>query len=61
MDEMKYDMCGSTVVLGVMQAMAMLKPKLNVVGIIPSTENLSGAKAYKLEICLRPIMAPLRC
>ena len=47
MDEMKYDMCGSTVVLGVMQAIAMLKPKLNVVGIIPSTENLSGAKAYK--------------
>ena len=47
MDQMKYDMCGSTVVLGVFHALAVLKPKLNVVGIIPSTENLVGAKAYK--------------
>jgi leucyl aminopeptidase len=47
MDQMKYDMCGSTVVLGVFHALAALKPKLNVVGIIPSTENLVGAKAYK--------------
>ena len=47
MDEMKYDMCGSAVVLGVFHALAALKPKLNVVGIVPSTENLSGAKAYK--------------
>jgi len=47
MDEMKYDMCGSAVVLGVFKTLAILKPKLNVVGIIPSTENLSGAKAYK--------------
>tara|TARA_B110001452_G_scaffold212411_1_gene183004 strand:+ start:817 stop:2277 length:1461 start_codon:yes stop_codon:yes gene_type:complete len=47
MDEMKYDMCGSTVVLGVFKAIAALKPNLNVVGIIPSTENLLGAKAYK--------------
>ena len=47
MDEMKYDMCGSAVVLGVFKALALLKPELNVVGIIPSTENLNGAKAYK--------------
>ena len=47
MDEMKYDMCGSSVVLGVFKALALLKPELNVVGIIPSTENLNGAKAYK--------------
>ena len=47
MDEMKYDMCGSTVVLGVFKTLALLKPKLNVVGIIPSTENLNGGKAYK--------------
>jgi len=47
MDEMKYDMCGSAVVMGVMHALAILKPKLNVVAIIPSTENLNGAKAYK--------------
>ncbi len=47
MDEMKYDMCGSSVVLGVFKALALLKPNVNVVGIVPSTENLSGAKAYK--------------
>ncbi len=47
MDEMKFDMCGSGVVLGVMKAVAQSKPPLNVVGVIPSTENLSGAKAYK--------------
>ena len=47
MDEMKYDMCGSTVVLGVFKALALLKPDINVVGIIPSTENLSGGRAYK--------------
>ena len=47
MDEMKFDMCGSSVVLGVFKALALLKPNLNVVGIIPATENLNGAKAYK--------------
>ncbi len=47
MDEMKYDMCGSAVVLGTMKAIAALKPKINVVAAIPSTENLSGGKAVK--------------
>ena len=47
MDEMKYDMCGSATVLGTMKAIAALKPKTNVVCIVPSTENLLGAKAYK--------------
>lgn len=47
MDEMKFDMCGSAVVLGCMQVIAELKPKINVVAAISSTENLSGAKAYK--------------
>jgi leucyl aminopeptidase len=47
MDEMKYDMCGSGVVLGVMKAVAELKPKMNIIGIIPSTENMSGDKAYR--------------
>ena len=47
MDEMKYDMCGSGVVLGVMKAVSILKPKMNIVGIIPSTENMSGDKAYR--------------
>ena len=47
MDEMKYDMCGSATVLGVFKAIAALRPKINLVGIVPSTENLVGAKAYK--------------
>ena len=47
MDEMKYDMCGSATVLGTMKAISALKPKLNIVCIVPSTENLLGAKAYK--------------
>jgi len=47
MDEMKYDMCGSGVVLGVMKAVSIIKPKMNIVGIIPSTENMSGDKAYR--------------
>ena len=47
MDEMKYDMCGSAVVLGCMHAISALKPNVNVVAAISSTENLSGAKAYK--------------
>ncbi len=47
MDQMKYDMCGSAVVLGVFHALSKLKPEINVVGIIPSTENLSGSRAVK--------------
>ncbi|MFQ6611498.1 MAG: leucyl aminopeptidase [Fidelibacterota bacterium] len=47
MDEMKYDMCGSAIVLAVMKVVATVKPEINIVGIIPSTENLSGSKAYK--------------
>ena len=47
MDEMKYDMCGSATVLGTMKAIAALKPKMNIVCIVPSTENLLGGKAFK--------------
>jgi leucyl aminopeptidase len=47
MDEMKYDMCGAASVLGTMQAIAEMGLKLNVVGIIPSTENLPSSTATK--------------
>ena len=47
MDEMKYDMCGAGVVIGVMKIVSILKPKMNIVGIVPSTENMSGDKAYR--------------
>lgn len=47
MDEMKYDMGGAATVLGVFKALGKLKPKVNVVGIIPATENMPSGKALK--------------
>ena len=47
MDQMKFDMCGSAVVFGVMNAIAELKPKMNVVAIVPSTHNMLGGSAYR--------------
>jgi len=47
MDEMKFDMCGAATVLGVFQTIALLKPTLNLVGVIPACENLPGSKATK--------------
>ncbi len=47
MDEMKYDMCGAASVLGALKAAALLKLPLNVVGVIPTTENMPGGAATK--------------
>ncbi len=47
MDEMKYDMCGAASVLGTLRAIAELKTELNVVGLIPTTENMPGGHASK--------------
>ena len=47
MDEMKFDMCGAASVLGTLAATAELELPLNVVGIIPATENLPGNNATK--------------
>ena len=47
MDEMKYDMCGSATVLGIMKAVAGLKPKRNIVAAIAATENMPGSRASK--------------
>lgn len=47
MDEMKYDMCGAASVLGTLHAVATLKLPINVVGVIPATENMPGGKATK--------------
>ena len=47
MDEMKYDMCGAATVLGVMQAVADLELPINVVGVIPSCENLPSGTATR--------------
>ena len=47
MDEMKYDMCGAAAVLGAMEVIAQLKPKVNVVFVVPSVENMPGGQATK--------------
>ncbi len=47
MDQMKFDMCGGASVLGAMQAIAELGLKLNVVAVVPSSENLPDGNANK--------------
>ena len=47
MDEMKYDMSGAASVLGALKAAAMLSLPLNVVGLIPTCENLPSGRANK--------------
>ncbi len=47
MDEMKYDMCGGASVFGALQAAAELQLKINLVGIVPSSENLPDGAANK--------------
>jgi len=53
MHEMKYDMCGGAGVIGALEAIAQLKPKVNVIGIVPSSENLPGPDAMKPGDILR--------
>lgn len=47
MDEMKYDMCGSASVLGTLQAVAELNLPINLIGVVPSSENLPDGDANK--------------
>jgi len=47
MDEMKFDMCGAASVLGTVAAAAELELPVNLVGIIPATENLPDGDASK--------------
>jgi leucyl aminopeptidase len=47
MEEMKFDMCGAASVLGTFKAVAELKLPINLVGIIPTTENLPSGTAVK--------------
>lgn len=47
MDEMKYDMCGAASVLGTMRAIAELKLKRNVIGVIPTCENMPSGNATR--------------
>lgn len=47
MEKMKYDMAGGATTLGVMRAIAQLKPSVNVIGIVPTTENMPGGRAQR--------------
>ena len=47
MDEMKYDMCGAASVFGVMHILDELRPAINVVAIVPATENMPSSQATK--------------
>ncbi len=47
MDEMKFDKCGGCTVLGIMKAVSELRLPINLVGIVPSVENMPGAESYR--------------
>ncbi|HEX9395714.1 MAG TPA: leucyl aminopeptidase [Burkholderiales bacterium] len=47
MDEMKFDMSGAGSVLGTLRALAGMKAPVNVVGIIPTCENMPGGRATR--------------
>lgn len=47
MDEMKFDMGGAASVLGTLRAVAELKPRLNLVVIVPTCENMPSGRAVK--------------
>ena len=47
MEDMKFDKSGATAVLGTFEVLGRLKPKINVVGLIPATENLPSGTALK--------------
>lgn len=47
MEEMKFDMCGGAAVIAAMAAIAELGVPLNVVGVVPSSENLISGRAMK--------------
>ena len=47
MDEMKYDMCGAASVLGAFRSIGELKLKRNVIGVIPTCENMPSGHATR--------------
>lgn len=47
MDEMKFDMCGAASVFGTLRAVVSMKLPVNVVGIVPATENMPDGLATK--------------
>ena len=47
MEEMKYDMAGSAVVVGLLKSFALRKAKINAVGVVGLVENMPGSKAQR--------------
>ncbi len=47
MEKMKYDMAGGATTIAAMRAIAQLKPTVNVLGIVPATENMPGGRAQR--------------
>jgi len=47
MEKMKYDMAGGAAMLGAMRAIALLEPKIKVIGVVCATENMPSGKAQK--------------
>ncbi len=47
MEEMKHDMSGAAAVIGLFDALRDLKPRVNVVGLVPCVENMPSGKAYR--------------
>ena len=47
MEEMKFDKSGGATVIAIVQAVADLELRVNVVGLVPATENLPSGSAYK--------------
>lgn len=47
MEKMKYDMAGGAAVLGVMKAVSEMNLSLNIMAVLPATENLPGGRASK--------------
>jgi leucyl aminopeptidase len=47
MEKMKYDMAGGAAMVGAMRAIALLKPRVRVIGIVCASENMPDGKAQK--------------
>jgi leucyl aminopeptidase len=47
MEKMKYDMAGGAAVIGAMQAIARLRPRVRVTGFVPAVENMPGGRAQR--------------
>jgi len=53
MDEMKFDKCGGCTVLSILRAIASLKLAVNVVGVVPSVENMPSDTSYRPSDIIR--------